>query len=124
MPQIIALVTCVASKAEKPCPAEKMYLGPDFQRYMETARTYHPDRLFILSGKYGLLEPTTIIEPYDVDLNKVSEQQLRSWSDTVLKNLEQVSDLKKDYYVLIASPVYYQYLIQPISRYTIPLKIK
>jgi uncharacterized HhH-GPD family protein len=46
------------------------------------------DRWFVLSAKYGLLDPETVIDTYDVTLTKASEQAKREWSEGVLSALE------------------------------------
>jgi cytoplasmic iron level regulating protein YaaA (DUF328/UPF0246 family) len=60
----IAVITCGSSKKPYPCEARVMY---EDGRFFKTMRTYVEnsyDKYYILSGKYGLLEPNQIIEPY------------------------------------------------------------
>ncbi|MBM7554524.1 hypothetical protein JOC33_003462 [Thalassobacillus pellis] len=42
------------------------------------------DAWFILSAKYGLLEPDTVIEPYDVSVNQLHTSARKTWSHSVL----------------------------------------
>ena len=42
-----------------------MYISPLFQKMMAYAERLNPKGIFILSAKYGLLNPNDIIEPYE-----------------------------------------------------------
>lgn len=60
----VTLIQCVASKADNAMPAEDIYQGTYFEAmfgYAEAA----PRPYYILSAKYGLLDPKKVIEPYD-----------------------------------------------------------
>lgn len=60
----VTLITCVSSKKREKLPAKDLYDSPYFgamRRYAES-RGYP---WFILSAKHGLLEPDTVIDPYD-----------------------------------------------------------
>jgi hypothetical protein len=79
----VALVGCSAQKALVRCPARDMYRSPLFR----AARAYAEatcQRWFILSAKYGLLEPSTIIEPYDQRLSRDRER----WGERVGRQIE------------------------------------
>lgn len=61
----IAVINCGSVKKDYPCAAKEMYedgrLFKKMREYVE--QTY--DHYYILSGKYGLLEPDQVIEPYE-----------------------------------------------------------
>ena len=84
----IGLVGCVKSKRFEPAPAQDLYVSTLFlerRRYVE--RTC--DQWFVLSAKHGLIDPSTIIEPYDVALSEQSVSYRRAWSDGVIAQLRQ-----------------------------------
>jgi len=60
----IAIITCGSKKKSYPCAAYKMYEDGIFFNKMKTYVENVYDKYYILSGKYGLLEPTQVIEPY------------------------------------------------------------
>lgn len=91
---------------------------------MKQAIDSNADEIFILSGKYHLLELEKIIEPYDVNLNLISDAQLERWANTVVNQLECRCDLNKDRFVLIANPVYLKYIIPKITHYSIPIDVE
>jgi uncharacterized HhH-GPD family protein len=48
------------------------------------------DRWFVLSAKHGLVDPDTVIEPYDQALKDEPESERREWSRSVILALEAV----------------------------------
>ncbi len=85
----VALVSCVKSKQATPHPAKDLYTSPLFRglrRYAEA----HADRWFILSAKYGLLDPDRVVDPYEKTLNKMSTAARREWADEVKVDLARV----------------------------------
>ena len=88
MSKTIALVACVSKKYYSRLPARELYISPWFRK----ASTYGEsiaDEWYILSAKYGLLSPTTIIEPYDETMNNMPVNERRSWAEKVLVDLRQ-----------------------------------
>lgn len=51
------------------------------------------DKILILSAKYGVLEPSQVIEPYDETINKFSKKQREMWFE---KCKNQIAHLVKD----------------------------
>lgn len=60
----IAIITCGSLKKSYACPASEMYSDGRFFNTMKKFVENTYDKYYILSGKYGLLEPNQIIEPY------------------------------------------------------------
>lgn len=78
----IALVSCVKQKQENPCPAREMYTSALFSK----ARSYaeaSADAWFILSAKYGLVEPDETIAPYEQTLKGASASDRTNWASQV-----------------------------------------
>jgi hypothetical protein len=73
---VIALVSCSGPKLSHAAPARSLYASPLFRRANAYAAR-HFERWFILSGKYGLVEPEAIIAPYDVDVTHFTAAQRR-----------------------------------------------
>jgi hypothetical protein len=83
----VGLVGCVKGKRGVAMPARDLYTSALFlgrRRYVE--RTCH--RWFVLSAKHGLVDPDTILEPYDETLKDASEARRRQWSQAVLADLD------------------------------------
>jgi hypothetical protein len=101
-------VSCVATKRDQACKAKKLYTSPWFQ---EGERVYSYDsrkplngRRWIRSAKRGLLNPQTVIEPYNETLAKMRIGERRSWSDRVFEFVRLSSDFHHGDSVVI-SPV-------------------
>lgn len=123
-PRKIAIVTCVKEKQDYPCRAEEMYRGTLFESFFQAAKNVNPDVVFILSGKYGLLELDDKIEPYDVNLNLQTEDYQKEWSERVLVQLREKTDLERDDFYFFTSKNYCKNLVSSIRNYSIPLEIE
>jgi hypothetical protein len=86
----IALISCSSKKQSHPCKAMEMYsASPLFTKaFSYCCKNY--DKVYILSAKYGLLDPEEIIEPYDTNLNTISKKARSQWAELV------VSQVKKE----------------------------
>jgi hypothetical protein len=85
----IYLVACVGLKRAEPSPAQDFYCSPWFvkaRRYVEG----RSGRWFILSAKYGLVPPEARLAPYDLTLSTMPAEGRRTWSRTVLADLERL----------------------------------
>lgn len=62
------IVPCGAEKAAEPVPARDLYLGSMFRQAFATATAAAgpADRVLILSALHGLVDPDTVVAPYDV----------------------------------------------------------
>ena len=98
------LVACVSKKQAVPLPAHELYCSVWFKK----ACTYVKQKQapwFILSAKYGLLEPTRVIQPYDKTLIKMSVNERRKWATRVAKGLSQICQ-KGDRITILAGKLY------------------
>jgi hypothetical protein len=89
----IGLVACSASKVDHPAPARELYTSALFRKsadYVEKVT----DVWFVLSAKHALLDPSTVVEPYNMRLG-VSKRQpgmepsppIWGWAKRVVDNL-------------------------------------
>jgi hypothetical protein len=88
----IGLVGCVKQRADDSQPASALYTFALFRgrvRYVERSCS----RWFVLSALHGLVEPTTVLRPYDESLNRASRDCRRQWSQPVL---DQLGDTLRD----------------------------
>src|SRR3990167_6575675 len=117
----IILISCVSKKQTKRSKAKDLYISPLFQYNLKYASSLHPDKMFILSAKHGLLEPEREIEPYNETLNKMSSERVKEWANKVLKDLNVKTSLKSDEFIFLAGERYRRYLLPHLSNYKIPL---
>ncbi|WP_235846892.1 DUF6884 domain-containing protein [Neobacillus soli] len=73
------------------------------------------DDCFVLSAKYGLLIQHDVIEPYDITLNNMRASERKTWSESVLRQIDSLQlNLKQiDFY---AGVKYREYLIPVLEE--------
>ena len=118
----IVLISCVSKKLSKKSKAQDLYISPLFQYNLKYAKSLKPDKILILSAKYGLLNLDEEIEPYNETLNGMNSNEVKEWANSVLNELSKVCDIKKDEFIFFAGDKYRKYLISHINNYKIPLK--
>ena len=119
----IVLISCGKEKLGQRAEAGKMYTGDLFTRSLKYAeKKLNPNKLFILSAKYGLLKLYKVIEPYDMTLNNMRVTEKRRWANKVLQQLRTQTNLNNDYFVFLAGKNYRDLLISHIVHYCVPME--
>lgn len=77
---VLILVACGATKLSKPAPAENLYCSGHFALMLAAARSEAADtmrvcggtaRVAIVSALHGLVDPTTVLEPYNLKMGQL-----------------------------------------------------
>lgn len=118
----IILISCASKKLPYEAKAREIYSSPLFKLNLEYAESLKPDKIFILSAKYGLLNLEQKIEPYNITLNKMKDEEIKLWAEDISEALSKETDLKNDEFIFLAGEKYRRYLIPNITNYKIPLK--
>ncbi len=120
----VGLISCVSSKRAKASMAAELYRSPLFKK----ARAFIESRCekwYILSAKYGLVEPGQLIEPYDDTLKAKPQSERRQWAQNVWKELRHKLSVG-DHVVILAGERYREYLVPELARFgcsvEVPLK--
>jgi hypothetical protein len=105
------LVSCVKEKATRPAPADELYISTWFQKAREyvLACKAPDDTWYILSAKYHLVEPRTVLQPYDDTLKDMPRAQRSRWAEKVLTQIGQIL-LAEDRIVFLAGQRYREFL--------------
>lgn len=82
----IAFIACSKRKRRVPGKAREVYQGSLFKKALAYCEARF-DKTFILSAKYGLIEPDDFISPYEQTLNRMSQADRKAW---VIKVKEQL----------------------------------
>lgn len=101
-------LSCVSQKRTAPAAAKDLYISDLFSK----ARSYIESTgapWFILSAKYGLISPESVIAPYDLTLNKMAIADRRQWADRVLDQLDK-QGLDPQRIVMLAGARYREFL--------------
>ncbi len=117
----IILISCASKKINKKIKAQDLYISALFQKNLQYAKSLNPDKIFILSAKYGLLKLDKEVEPYDKTLNRMRSCEIKEWANSVLSQLQKVVDLNKDEFVFLVGDNYRKFLLPRINNYKIPM---
>lgn len=120
--QKIVLISCVSKKLSNRARAKDLYVSPLFCMNMRFAESMNPDKIFILSAKYGLVELEDVLEPYDETLNEKGQAENRAWAEHVLLQLRSKVDLEEDEITFLAGERYRRHLVQHCKRHSIPME--
>ena len=118
----IFLIACVKKKQAIPAKARELYTSPLFRLSLCYAEKQHPDAIYILSAKHGLVELNQILEPYEQTIIGKNKQVLQAWGEKVKGQLEKKANLQKDQFVFLAGEKYQQALRPYILNYENPLQ--
>jgi hypothetical protein len=110
----VVLVGCSSSKAPTARPAADLFTGAAFTK----ARS-HAERSgvpwFVLSAKFGLLDPAEVVAPYDVFLGQQSSQYRTAWGEWVAAQLGERRALAGALVEVHAGRAYTEPLVAPLN---------
>jgi hypothetical protein len=89
----IGLISCTKAKLKRPAPARELYSASDLFKKAAAYCAANLDGWFVLSAKYGLVEPDRALEPYDVTLKAMSSSERRRWGMRAAEQLRQLGDV-------------------------------
>jgi cytoplasmic iron level regulating protein YaaA (DUF328/UPF0246 family) len=119
----IVLISCVSQKQDCRTKAGDMYTSPLFIKCMQYAKSIlNPDKIFILSAKYGLLPLDKEIDPYNVTLLTMKREDRRKWADMILSQLKAVCNINSDNFIFLAGKKYYEDLMHYLPNHSIPME--
>ena len=111
----VGLISCVGKKRPSAIQARDLYDSALFAKSREFVEQ-RCDSWFILSAKYGLIEPTAVIEPYEETLNTKSHRERDEWAEKVWAVLRH--QLKPDDHVtILAGERYRESLVPRVIEY-------
>jgi cytoplasmic iron level regulating protein YaaA (DUF328/UPF0246 family) len=85
------------------------------------AKLLAPDKIYILSAKYGLLDMEDVIEPYNETLNAMKVADIQIWSAKVLEQMKG-EIAPDDEVVFLAGERYRRYLAPHFKHHAVPLR--
>ena len=78
----ICLIACRKEKLPHAAPAKDLYQSLQFKKSRRWAEATF-DRWYIVSGKYGFVDPEEVLDPYDLALQRVPKAERLKWSERV-----------------------------------------
>jgi len=122
MTKKIVLISCASKKLAYKSKAEDLYISTLFRFSLAYAKKLKPDKIFILSAKYGLLNLNDEIATYNETLNNKSVSDIKIWAEKVVSKLGKIANLQNDIFIFFTGKKYREYLLPQIRYYKIPLK--
>lgn len=97
MPREVGLVSCTKSKLDEPAQPRDLYSPSSlFSKASAYCEREH-DEWFVLSAKYGLLDPDgPLVEPYDETLTNATIDEREMWAERVSGEMEEQGLLESD----------------------------
>jgi hypothetical protein len=82
----LMVIGCGREKLSIGAPACNLYTSDRFRQSV-TLATILPAPFVILSAKHGIVEPGEVLEPYDLDIDTLSDAHQRSWAKAAVDRL-------------------------------------
>lgn len=116
-------ISCVKTKRDHQCRAEQLYISPLFINSLKYAkRLTTPDKIFILSAKYGVLRLNDIVSPYEQCLNNMSVLQRKKWAYNCYLQLQKYGANFSEETIFLCGVKYREFLIGKFPNHKIPLE--
>ena len=122
MSKRIVLISCVSKKLSHNAKAKDLYISTLFKLNLKYAEKLEPDKIFVLSAKYGLLPLDQEIEPYEQTLNNMRSSDVKEWANRVLEQINDVCSIDETEFTFLAGEKYRKYLMPHIKNAQIPLE--
>jgi len=122
MKKKVVLISCVSKKLSQRSKVRDLYISSLFKSNLKYAEKLRPDKIYVLSAKYGLLSLNDEIAPYNQTLNEMTTAEVKSWATEVLRQLRRVSEIENTNFIFLAGDRYRKYLLPELNYYAIPLQ--
>ena len=100
--------------------AKDLYIGIYFKTILRYAESLHPDKIYILSAHYGVLELDDEIAPYNRKLNAASRREQKIWAYNCYRQLQEKNINFNEHTIFLGGKVYWQYLSRLFPNREIP----
>ena len=114
----VILLGCVKTKRASSAPAKELYISPLWNKRRRYAEMSGKPWM-ILSAEHGLLDPDTVIEPYDVALAARDRNYCLEWSRRVYEELRRTfGSLTRKTFEIHAGAAYFERGLSDLLRET------
>lgn len=119
---MIVFLSCTKSKLKGAHLAKDIYSSPLFNKSYQYAQSLKPDKILILSAKYGVLELDDVISDYEETLNSKPDRHIKQWSYNVCKQLESKGISYNEEVMFLTGENYHKYIKLKFVNKHIPLQ--
>ena len=117
----IVFISCASKKLSHTARAKYLYISPLFKKSLAFARSLSPDKIFILSAKYGLVNLEQELKPYEQTLSTMSVYEIKHWSEKVKSQMKEKINFETSEAVFLAGEKYRRHLIRLFKKNQVPL---
>lgn len=116
-------ISCVKQKVDHKTQAQYLYKSDLFSKQLKYAQQLatKDDHIYILSAKYGVLELTDTISPYELTLNNMGKLERKKWAAKCYRQLKRKNIDFKDKAIFLTGNSYHEYLSQLFTDKVFPL---
>lgn len=90
----IAIIPCTNQKSSIPGPAREVWQGQHFQLTLAHTEIFY-DKVYVMSFKYGMIEPDFRIEPYDLNIKYANARQKLEWWWKIRDDVKRIAEEDK-----------------------------
>lgn len=109
-------IGCSKSKEDKTEKAEDLYIGTLFKKSLAIANKFKNARIYILSGKHGLVRLDDKLKPYDEYIGDKSEEDNKLWAEDVIKQMKSAHIDFNDKTYFFCGEDYYKNIIDHFTK--------
>ncbi len=117
----LVLISCVKSKRGTAAAARDLYTSHWFKQVRNLVESANAP-WFVLSALHGLVEPTTIISPYEHSLKTVGVSERRAWASDVCEKLLPIAT-KYRRVIIFAGTRYREFLVGPLQEAGLEVRV-
>lgn len=110
----ICLIACRKEKLPHAAPAKDLYQALQFKKSRRWVEATF-DRWYIVSGKYGFVDPEEVLEPYDLSLLQVPKSERLEWSERVSEAILDATE-PGDEITFLAERTYHEHVIPVLKE--------
>jgi hypothetical protein len=108
-------VGCGKAKQSRACRAAELYTG-SLTRLAIKWMERNCEEFYILSAKFGLLDPDRVIKPYNVKLSDYSDEEQISWGNMVADGLHAMFNTNCTPFLVMAGSDYSSAFMPKLTR--------
>lgn len=121
MHQRILLMSTANRKRKGILAARHLYISPMFQLGLNYANQFDTDAFFLLSAKYGLLDPEKELSAYPETMSSLKKDDIKEWANAIVEQLKNNFDLEETEVIVLALSRFAKPISMLLPKYKAPL---
>jgi len=119
----IFLISCSKTKLNYSTNAKNLYSASTLFKKSFLYAKLRAKQIYILSAKYGLINPNKKISPYNETLQNKTKEERLDWTMNVLDNLGRLKKLQRRYqFIFLCGNIYSHLIKEQLKKQKISFK--